>query len=238
MTATLTLGDVTVDVLQKDIKHLHLTVHPPDGRVRIAAPLRMKIETIRVYAITKLAWIRQQQRKLRLQERVAPREYIDRESHYVWGRRCLLKVLEVDAAPAVEQRHSRMTLRVRTGASREQKQAVLAQWYRDQVKAAISALISTWEQRLGVTVERVFVQAMRTKWGSCNPAARNIRLNTDLAKKPAECLEYVLVHELVHLLEPTHDAHFVSLMDRHLPDWVHRRQMLNRLPVRHEDWDY
>ena len=238
MAATLTLGDVTVDVLQKDIKHLHLTVHPPDGRVRIAAPLRMKIDTIRVYAISKLAWIRQQQRKLREQEREAPRDYIDRESHYVWGRRCLLKVVEADAAPAVELRHSRMTLRVRTGASREQKQAVLAQWYRDQVKAAMPALLSTWEPRLGVTVGRVIVQAMRTKWGSCNPAARNIRLNTDLAKKPPECLEYVLVHELVHLLEPTHNARFVALMDRHMPGWAHRRQLLNSLPVRHEDWGY
>ena len=238
MAATLTLGDVTVDVLQKDIKHLHLTVHPPDGRVRIAAPLRMKIDTIRVYAISKLAWIRQQQRKLREQEREAPREYIDRESHYVWGRRCLLKVLEVDAAPAVEQRHTRLTLRVRSGALREQRQAVVALWYRDQIKASLPALLSTWEPRLGVKAGQTFVQKMRTKWGSCNPAARNIRLNTDLAKKPPECLEYVLVHELVHLLEPTHNPRFVALMDRHLPDWAHRRQMLNRLPVRHEDWDY
>ena len=238
MAATLTLGDVTVDVLQKDIKHLHLTVHPPDGRVRIAAPLRMKIDTIRVYAISKLAWIRQQQRKLRGQEREAPRDYVDRESHYVWGRRCLLKVVEADAAPAVELRHSRMTLSVRTGASREQKQAVLAQWYRDQIKVALPALLAIWERRLAVKAERAFVQKMRTKWGSCNPAARNIRLNTDLAKKPPECLEYVLVHELVHLLEPTHNARFVALMDRHLPDWAHRRQVLNRLPVRHEDWNY
>ena len=238
MAATLTLGDVTVDVLQKDIKHLHLTVHPPDGRVRIAAPLRMKIDTIRVYAISKLAWIRQQQRKLREQEREAPREYIDRESHYVWGRRCLLKVLEVDAAPAVEQRHTRLTLRVRSGALREQRQAVVALWYRDQIKASLPALLSTWEPRLGVKAGQTFVQKMRTKWGSCNPAARNIRLNTDLAKKPPECLEYVLVHELVHLLEPTHNPRFVALMDRHLPDWAHRRQVLNALPVRHEDWGY
>ena len=238
MAVTLRLGEITVDVHQRDIKHLHLTVHPPGGRVRIAAPLRMKLDTIRIYAVSKLAWIKQQQRKLRAQAREAPREYIDRESHYVWGRRCLLKVVEVDAAPSVELRHTRLTLRVRPGASREQKQAVVAQWYRDQIKAALPTLLSTWEPRLRVKIDHAFVQRMRTKWGSCNPAARNIRLNTDLAKKPVECLEYVLVHELVHLLEPTHNARFVALMDRHLPDWAHRRQVLNALPVRHEDWGY
>lgn len=238
MAATLKLGDVTVDVQQKDIKHLHLTVHPPEGRVRIAAPLRMKLDTIRVYAISKLAWIRQQQRKLREQEREAPREYTDRESHYVWGRRCLLKVQEVDAVPAVKLRHNCLVLRVRPGASREQKQTIVAQWYRDQLKASLPALLATWEPRVGVKAEHAFVQKMRTRWGSCNPAARNIRLNADLAKKPTECLEYVLVHELVHLLEQTHNARFVALMDRHLPDWAHRRQVLNALPVRHEDWVY
>jgi len=238
MAATLTLGDITVDVQQRDIKHLHLSVHPPEGRVRIAAPLRMKLDTIRVYAISKLGWIRQQQGKLRAQAREAPREYVDRESHYVWGQRRLLKVLEGDAAPSVQLRHTRLTLQVRPGASREQKQAVVSQWYRDQIKAALPALLSTWEPRLGVKAANAFVQKMRTKWGSCNPAARNIRLNTDLAKKPVECLEYVLVHELIHLLEPTHNARFVALMDRPLPDWAHRRQVLNALPVRHEDWVY
>lgn len=238
MAATLKLGDITVAVQQKDIKHLHLTVHPPEGRVRIAAPLRMKLDTIRIYAISKLGWIRQQQRKLREQAREAPREYVDRESHYVWGRRCLLKVVEVDAAPSVELRHTRLTLCVRPGASLEQRQAVLAQWYRDQIKASLPVLLSAWEPRLGVKAGQTFVQKMRTKWGSCNPVARNIRLNTDLAKKPPECLEYVLVHELVHLLEPTHNARFVALMDRHMPDWAHRRQVLNALPVRHEDWGY
>ena len=236
--ATLKLGDVTVEVQQKDIKHLHLSVYPPAGKVRISAPLRMKLDTVRVYAISKLAWIRQQQRKLRAQERESPREYVDRESHYVWGRRCLLNVVAVEAAPAVKLRHTRLTLQVRPGASREHKQAVVAQWYRDQIKAAVPALLSTWEPRLRVKAEHAFVQKMRTKWGSCNPSARNIRLNTDLAKKPAECLEYVLVHELVHLLEPTHSARFVALMDRHLPDWAHRRKALNALPVRHEDWGY
>lgn len=169
MAVTLRLGEITVDVRQRDIKHLHLTVHPPEGRVRIAAPLRMKLDTIRVYAVSKLAWIKQQQRKLREQAREAPRECIDRESHYVWGRRCLLKVVEVDAAPAVELRHTRLTLRVRPGASREQKQAVMAQWYRDQIKAALPELLSTWEPRLGVRSEHAFVQKMRTKWGAVTP---------------------------------------------------------------------
>ena len=238
MTVTLRLGNVTVDVQHKDIKHLHLSVHPPQGHVRIAAPVRMKLDTIRVYAISKLPWIRQQQRKLREQEREAPREFVDRESHYLWGRRRLLKVVEAEAAPSVKLAHTRMTLQMRPGSSIEQRQAVVARWYRDEIKERLPALLSTWEPRLGVKLGQTFVQKMRTKWGSCNPAARNIRLNTDLAKKPPECLEYVLVHELVHLLEPTHNTRFVALMDRHLPDWAHRRQVLNRLPVRHEDWGY
>ena len=238
MAVTLKLADVTVDVQQKDIKHLHLTVHPPEGRVRIAAPLHMKLDTIRVFAISKLAWIRQQQRKLREQAREAPREFVDRESHFVWGRRCLLHVVEVDAAPSVELRHTRLTLRVRQGASRDQRQAVMSQWYREQIKASLPALLSIWEPRLGVNARQTFVQKMRTKWGSSNPLARNIRLNSELAKKPVECLEYVLVHELLHLLEPTHSARFVALMDQHLPDWAHRRQVLNAMPVGHEDWVY
>jgi predicted metal-dependent hydrolase len=238
MTAHIELGDIAVEVVKKDIKNLHLSVYPPHGAVRISAPLRMKLDTIRVFAISKLDWIKQQQTKLRAQERETPREYLDRESHYVWGKRYLLKVVEADAPPSLELKHSRIVLRVRPGTTEVMREAMVAQWYREQIRATVPALIAKWERGLGVKVARVFVQKMKTKWGGCNPEARSIRLNTALAKKPAQCLEYIVVHELVHLLERNHNDHFTSLMDRHMPDWKHRRDVLNRAPLGDEHWSY
>ncbi len=132
MLSQIQLGDIAVDVVRKDIKNVHLSVHPPTGRVRIAAPARMKLDTIRVFAISKLSWIKQQQRKLREQERETPREYLDRESHYVWGKRYLLKVIETRAASRVELRHSTLRLNIRSGSSDEKKQSVLDAWYREE----------------------------------------------------------------------------------------------------------
>ncbi len=238
MPTQIQLGDMAVAVVRKDIKNVHLSVHPPTGRVTIAAPAHMAIDTIRVFAITKLAWIRKQQAKLEEQEREAPREYLDRESHYVWGKRHMLKVIEIDQAPTIELKHSKMLLHVRPGTSQEKCQAIMDEWYRQQLRLAAMPLIAKWEKRLGVKVERLFVQRMKTKWGSCNPSTHSIRLNTDLAKKPPECLEYIVVHELMHLLEPTHNARFQALMDQHHPKWRSHQQTLNRLPVRHESWGY
>ena len=232
------LGDIAVDVVLKDIKNVHLSVHPPTGKVRISAPSRMSLETIRVFAISKLGWIKQQQRKLREQERETRREYLDRESHYVWGKRYLLKVIESEEAPAVELKHSKMHLRVRPGASEEKKQAIVEAWYRDRLKLAVPSLIEKWGPIIGVKVKRFFVQKMKTKWGSCNPNFKSIRLNTELAKKPRECLEYIVVHEMVHLLEPTHNSRFVALTDQFMPKWQFYREVLNRLPVHHERWRY
>lgn len=233
MVTQLNIGDIAVDVILKDIKNVHLRVYPPSGRVRISAPQRMSLHTVRVFAISKLGWIKQQQQKLRRQERETPREYLDRESHYVWGARYLLKVIEDRAAPRIELKHSNLILQVGPGTNHHAKQAVVARWYRAQIKA-----IAKWEPMIGVKVKGVFVQNMKTKWGSCNRGARSIRLNTDLAKKPRECLEYIVVHEMVHLLEPTHNARFVALMDRLMPQWRVCREKLNQLPVRHEKWDY
>jgi predicted metal-dependent hydrolase len=206
--------------------------------VRLSAPLQMNLDSIRLFAISKLGWIKDQQRKLWDQERETPREYLNRESHYVWGRRYLLTVVEEDAVPRVSLGHRKLALHIRPGADETMREILLAGWYREQLKDAISRLIALWAPRLGVTVERFFVQQMKTRWGSCNARAGTIRLNTELAKKPPECLEYIVVHELVHLLEPTHNARFVSLMDRAMPDWPHRKTVLNRLPVRHERWGY
>ncbi len=238
MVSQIKLGEIAVDVVLKDIKNVHLSVYPPTGRVRISAPKRMSIDTIRVFAISKLDWIKQQQTKLREQERETPREYLDRESHYVWGKRYLLTVSVSDEPPSIELKHSRMLLRVRPRTDEDKRQALVEEWYREQLKEAVPPLLARWQPLLGVKVERFFVQRMKTKWGSCNHKARTIRLNTELAKKPAECLEHVVVHELVHLLEPTHNARFVALMDRFMPKWQFHRQVLNRLPVRREKWSY
>ncbi|MEW4569500.1 SprT family zinc-dependent metalloprotease [Tautonia sp. JC769] len=232
------LGDIAVDVELKDIKNVHLSVYPPTGRVRIAAPSRMSLDTIRVFAISKLGWIKRQQAIIRSQERETPREFIDRESHYLWGRRYLLEVVERNAPPAVESDHNRLILGVRPETSEERRGEIVEDWYREQLRAAAVPLVARWEPVLGVRVNRVFVQRMKTKWGGCNPRTRNIRLNTDLAKKPRGCLEYIVVHELVHLIEPTHNARFVAIMDAHMPQWRSLRDQLNRLPVRHEEWGY
>jgi predicted metal-dependent hydrolase len=238
MAARLNLGGVAVDVVFKDIKNIHLSVYPPTGRVRISAPARMKLDTIRVFAISKLGWIKQQQRKLREQQREPLREYLDRESHYVWGKRYLLRVIECDAAPKVELKHSRMLLRVRPGTGEGNKEAIVNEWYRAELKRAVPSLIAKWERLIGVKVERFFVQKMKTKWGSCNAGSRSIRLNTELTKKPLECLEYVILHEMAHLIVRHHDDRFTSLMDRYLPNWKHIRQTLNAAPLAHTDWAY
>jgi len=232
------LGNLQIEVLRKKIKNLHLSVLPPLGRVRIAAPGHMNLDTIRVFVISRLAWIKAQQRKMQVQQREAPREYVDRESHYVWGRRYLLKRIELEAAPAIELKHSKLVLQVRPGTEEVRSREILDAWYREQIRAAVPELIAKWEPVLGVRVGRVFVQRMKTRWGSCNPATGAIRLNTDLAKKPPDCLEYIVVHEMTHLLEPSHNARFVSLMALFMPQWQHLRDELNALPVRHEDWGY
>lgn len=238
MSTQIELGDIKVDVVFKDIKNVHLSVHPPNGRVRIAAPMRLSPETVRVFAISKLNWIRRQQEKIQAQERETPREYLDRESHYIWGKRYLLDIVEENTRPEVQLKHGKMILRVRPGTDEDRRQVIVEEWYRAQLKQAVTLLLPKWESLIGVKVERLFVQRMKTKWGSCTPKSGNIRLNTDLAKKPRECLEYVLVHEMVHILEPTHNARFVSLMDNFVPRWQFYREVLNRLPVRHEHWDY
>ena len=238
MVSQIKLGDIAVDVVLKDIKNVHLSVYPPSGRIRIAAPEHMNLDTIRVFAVSKLAWIKKQQKKLREQERETFREYLDRESHYVWGKRYLLRIVEVEAAPTVELKARNMILRVRPGANAEARGATVSKWYREQLKTAIPDLLAKWEPVIGVNVERVFVQKMKTKWGSCNPDRRSVRFNTDLAKKPSYYLEYILVHELTHLLEKTHNDRFTALMDQFMPQWREYREMLNTSPLTHEDWGY
>ncbi len=238
MAVTMELGGITVDVVRKDIKNIHLSVYPPTGRVRISAPDRMSIETIRLFAISRLGWIKKQQEEVGKQEREPKREYLDRESHYVWGSRYLLKVVERDAAPQVMVQHDTLLLQVRPGADATVHESVLATWYRQLLKIEIARLVKVWEPRLSVTVSGVFVQQMKTKWGSCNPASGTIRLNTELAKKPKECLEYIVVHEMAHLIERTHGPRFVATIDRVMPTWRETQDLLKRLPVSHQEWSY
>ena len=234
----LKLGNITVEVVQKNIKNIHLSVHPPTGRVRISAPTRLDMDTIRVFAVSKLSWIKKQQAKFERQKREAPREFLNRESHYFRGKRYLLKVIEKNAAPTIELKHSKIELYVRPQASKEKMKSVLDEWYRSQLKVSLPAIIEKWERKLNVQVNEFGIRKMKTKWGTCNREAKRIWLNLELAKKPVECLEYIVVHEMVHLFERNHNDRFVSLMDEFMPKWRFFKDELNRLPVRHEDWNY
>jgi len=232
------LGGLSVDVERKAIKNMHLSVHPPAGRVTISAPERMRLEKIRIYVISKLDWIRNQQRKLLAQDRETPREYLERESHYLWGKRYLLTIEEADARQGVRLDHDRIILQLRPGRSAAKREKLLDAWYRERLKEALPEMLEKWLPRIGVELDAFHVQRMKTKWGSCSPQRKAIRLNTELAKKPKPCLEYLVVHELVHLIEATHNQRFIALMDHHLPNWRDRRNVLNDLPVRHESWRY
>ncbi len=190
-----------------------------------------------MFALTKLGWIKQQ-RKIQGQARETPREYLERESHYLWGERYLLRINECEQPASLELQHKYIMLTVRPGTDTDTRQRIIEAWYRDQIKQVAPAIIARWESVLVVQLQRFFVQRMKTRWGSCNPTAATIRLNTELAKKPPPCLEYIIVHELMHLLEPTHNRRFIDLMNQYMPHWQDYRDELNRLPVRHEEWRY
>jgi predicted metal-dependent hydrolase len=236
MAETIQLGDIAIVVSRKDIKHVHLSVHPPSGRVTLVAPTGTRPEVARAYAASKLGWIRDQQAKLRGQARETARQFVERESHYLWGRRYLLSVREEEAKPSVHLTHRRITLTVRPGSSSAKRAAVMHEWHKSLLHAAIPELIAKWQARLGVKPGGYFLQRMKTKWAGCNPRAQTIRLNTELVKKPKDLLEYVIVHEITHLLEPTHGERFVSLMNEHYPTWREARAELNELPLAAEVW--
>lgn len=237
MTETIQLGDIVIAVNRKAVKNVHLSVHPPIGHVTLVAPTGTRLEVARAYAISKLGWIRDQQAKLLGQARETPRQFVERESHYLWGRRYLLSVVVKDAKPAVKLDHRRITLTVRPGSTLAKREEVIEEWHRALLHEAVPALILKWEAKLGVTVTRYYLQRMKTKWGGCNHRAGNIRLNTELAKKPKDLLEYVVVHEMLHLVEPTHSKRFVTLLEQHYPTWREARAELNELPLAAEMWN-
>lgn len=236
MADTIRLGDITIAVTRKDIKHVHLSVHPPNGRVTLAAPTDTRLEVARAYAISKLAWIRRQQEQLLMQARETPRRYVERESHYLWGRRYLISVEECDAKPSITTDHRRIRLTARPGCGQAKRNAIIHAWHKTLLHDAVPPLIHKWESPLNVTVAEYFLQRMKTRWGSCNQRSGHIRLNTELVRKPRDLLEYVVVHEMVHLIEPRHSDRFVSLMNEHYPFWREARAELNELPLAAESW--
>ena len=230
------LGDIYVDVIYKDIKNVHLSVHPPNGRVRISAPLRMDIENIRIFAISKIGWIKKQQLKLINQKRETQREYITRESHYYLGKRYLLKVIEQNAPPKVILQHSTIELYVRKGSTIEQKQIILDRWYRQQLKRILPGYIAELEKKMNVKVAEYGIKKMKTKWGTCNIKARRIWLNLELVKKPVEYIEYILVHEMIHLIERQHNDQFIAYLNKFIPKWKHYKEEINRSALGYVDW--
>lgn len=235
MTEAIQLAEISIEVTRKQIKNVHLTVHPPDGRVTLVAPTATRLEAARAYAITKLGWIRTQREKLAAQARETPRKFVERESHYLWGRRYLMTVREMDAKPTVALDHKRIVLTVRPASDAVKRAEVIHAWHKQLLHAEVPALIRKWERKLKVKVAGCFLQRMKTKWGSCNHRAGNIRLNTELVKKPKDLLEYVIVHEMVHLLEPTHNERFIRLLQKHYPTWREARAELNELPLAAEN---
>jgi predicted metal-dependent hydrolase len=232
-------SNLSIDVVRKDIKNMHLAVYPPTGRVRIAAPLWVNDEAVRLFAISKISWIRKNQRSFESQDRQAPRQFKERESHYFQGKRYLLRIIEQEVPPKVVfKTKTYIDLYVRPNSTTEQKQTILNQWYRTELKKLIPPIIDKWEKKMGVTVDDWQVKQMKTKWGTCNIEKKRIWINLELAKKPIQCLEYIIVHEMIHLLERHHNDRFLGLMEKYMPQWKFYKEELNRLPVSHGEWSY
>jgi predicted metal-dependent hydrolase len=232
------LGDTTVEVVHKDIKHMNLSVYPPTGHVRISAPRRLSDDIVRVFAISKLNWIKKHQQRQRTQAREPAREYIDRESHYYLGKRYLLKVLENSGPSTVVPKHSILEVHVNGTATRDRTKDVLEAWYRRRLKEIVPEHIKKWEERLRVNVKFFGIKKMKTRWGTCNAKAGRIWINLELAKKPVDFLDYIVLHEAIHLLERKHNETFTAYMDKFLPKWRFYKEELNRSPLRQENWLY
>lgn len=233
------VNGLQVEVVRKDIKNLHLAVYPPQGRVRIAVPLCLDDEAVRLAVVSRLGWVHRKRTILKEQERQSEREMITGESHYVEGHRYRLDVIEQGGPSSVKLRNnSTLELRVRTGIGREKREAIIHRWYRRRLRELIPELIDKWEPLIGVRVADWGIKKMKTRWGTCNITARRIWLNLELAKKPSSCLEYIIVHEMVHFLEWHHNDRFREYMDKFMPQWRLLRDYLNQAPLAHEDWRY
>jgi predicted metal-dependent hydrolase len=235
----ISVSGLKVEVVRKPIKNLHLGVYPPHGRVRVAVPFAVTNDSVRLAVISKLGWIKRQKARFEKQARQSQREMVSGESHYFLGTRFRLNLLKFDAASKVVLRHnSILDLHVRPRTSAEKREQALQRWYREQLRVLVPPLLEKWQPVLGVQVAQWRIKKMKTKWGSCNMDANRIWLNLELAKKPPSCLEYILVHELVHLLERHHNDRFREYMDRFMPQWRLHREELNQAPLSHERWSY
>jgi predicted metal-dependent hydrolase len=229
------VADLDVEIIQKDIKNIHLAVYPPTGRVRLAAPIDVNDETLRLFVLSKLPWIRKQQRKFLIQNRQTPRQYVNRESHFFMGRKYLLRVHESDHPyrypKVVLKTKTYIDLFVRETSTVEQKANLMKEWYRSELKTLLDELVPKWEKILKVKANNIAIKSMKTKWGSCNTEKSNILFNLELAKKPIACIEYVVAHELVHLIERLHNDNFKAHLDRHIPNWIGLKAMLNEMTI-------
>lgn len=233
------VGGIPIEVVRKDIKNLHVGVYPPNGRVRVAAPLRMKDEAIRLAVISRLGWIRRQQDRFQKQDRQSARELVSGESHYFRGRRYRLEVVETNNEVGVRRRsNSRLELRVGPGSTRARREKILSEWYRDQLRQQVEALIHKWEPRVKVRVSEWGIRKMKTRWGTCSKDSGRIWINLELAKKSPACVELIVVHELVHLRHRHHDEAFTNEMSKHLSNWRSLREELNRAPLGNYGWEY
>jgi len=233
------VNGLVVDIVRKKIKNLHLAVYPPTGRIRVAAPLVVDDEAVRLAVISRLSWIKRQRTKFSEQERESKREYISGESHYFQGARYRLNVIEHDGAGLVIVRNKKIIdLFARSQSTTTQRERVILAWYRAHLRAVIPPLIAKWEEKVGVQVADCGIKQMKTKWGSSNIEARRIWLNLELAKKSERCLEYIVAHEIVHLLERKHNEKFSGYMNKFMPQWRSYRDELNRAPLGHVSWDY
>lgn len=235
--AEVTIGNITLDLQRKEIKNLHISVLPPEGKVRVSAPLKLSDTAIRMAVVKRLAWIRQQQADFAAQPRQSEREMCTGETHYLWGRGYRLDVVQAPVS-SVKLKASKIVLCSREGITPEKRQMILQDWYRAILRKRVEPLIQQWQERIGVTASFVGIKRMKTKWGSCNPSTGRIWLNLELVKKPPECLEFIIVHELVHLLERHHNERFKALMQQHLPKWPEYRRTLNRSPLAFDKWGY
>jgi predicted metal-dependent hydrolase len=235
----LKVGLVEALIVRKAIKNVHLSVLPPEGKVRVTAPVAMNDDAIRILLATRLGWINRQQTKFRDQQRQTSREYVSGESHYLFGKRYRLEVRYDDAPPRVEAKsNGKLFLYVRPNATQAKRHEVVTEWYRSELHQLLEDLISRWQDKIGVRPSVWTIKRMRTRWGTCNKDKKRILLNLELVKKPVACIEYVVVHELIHLIEKKHNDRFVQLLTKHLPKWKSQKQELNRFILSHEEWKY
>lgn len=228
-----------MDVVRKKIKNLHLGVYPPHGRVRVAAPPTVSDDAVRLAVINKLAWIKRQRSRFSEQPRQSSREMVNGESHYFLGRRYRLRVREREGPAGVAVRGvSALDLFVPHGFDAVQREAILNCWYRSELKALIPPLLKKWQRKLDVQVSAWGIRRMKTKWGSCNVDSGRVSFNLELVKKPPQCIEYIVAHELMHMLERHHNARFTALLGKYIPQWRQARELLNSSPLAHENWTY